>query len=379
MSEQRIKERGPLPFELAAGSSPAAEAPQSRSVLNSLGALAQSVQRKRTAERLYRNRLNWVHKDHGKLLATPTGKRAMGMLPQLEAYAQASFGDRSWGPALLVPTAGRGEFVEGWVSENWYRMERDQEVNSSITGLTSCRSFQLSLFGPEIVPDLACRVGGVWRSPRGEPLTEEDLPAILFGASDRVCVKLDSSTFGRGVWVETRESFRSERYRNAPNLVVQPFIEQPQWLANISPGGLATFRILTAAPVGEPARHIFTYVRLARAGGDVLRTAHSLRAPLETDGRLRDRAYDTSLQPHREHPDTGARFEGLALRDHSRLVQICLTLHERVRQIRLIGWDIGFDVAERPHLIEWNSRPGIDFPQMIKGALLDGTGIHPHR
>lgn len=317
-------------------------------------------------------------KKYQRLFETPAGRRALAERAAIDAYAEATFGDRCWGPSLWVVAAARGGFPDGLVSQDWFWMSRVEAVSGSIQ--SRCRPLAALLFGTELVPDLVARVNGMWLRPgSGEVISEAELPAILFRFGDRVCVKRNDTGGGTGISFEDRDSFDPAAYATAPDLVIQRVISQPHWLEPLSPGGLATLRIMTAAPPGAPARSVFSFLRLARAGDGVVLAERDISVEVEDDGRLAERGFLPDYLCCDSHPDTGARFAGKAIPDFGALVATCLSLHERVRSIRLIGWDVGFDAENRPVLLEWNRSPGIALAQICRGTCLDGLGIHPCR
>ena len=193
-----------------------------------------------------------------------------------------------------------------------------------------------------------------------------------------MCVKTEGSARGKGISVETRESFRPEAYADGGNLAVQRFIRQADFFDAMFPRAVATIRVTTGKLRAAPARTLACYLKLG-LGADRTVNERALRVPiLDRSGRLGEFGSDWSWRRHRRHPDTGFGFEGAAIPGFERALATCEELHDRLPQLRLIGWDATFAADGQVEIMELNAgQPGTRFLEMSVGPFL--TPFHLER
>ena len=169
-------------------------------------------------------------------------------------YASDVFGGSIYAPWLVFYATYRGEFLEGWVPDNFFQGVAVMRINGKYHRIDDSRSLFARLLGADELPDVAHFVSGEWRDPAGAPLDRGALDKVLFQRGDTVCVKVDASSRGRGVSILTRETFDPAAVEQHGNLVVQSFIRQCAFFREIFPGAVATLRITTGKIPGAPAR-----------------------------------------------------------------------------------------------------------------------------
>lgn len=88
------------------------------------------------------------------------------------------------------------------------------------------------------------------------------------------------------------------------------------------------------------------------------------------DGRLRDRAFDTSGIQYNKHP-SGAIFEEHYIPNFEECKKMVLMLAPRLVGVgRLLAWDLAIGEDGYPYLIEVNMTYGeLDYHQMTNGPL----------
>lgn len=308
-------------------------------------------------------------------------------------YASDVFGSSLYAPWLIFYATYRGRFLEGWVPDNYFQWVAVIEINGKYHRLDDSRALFSRLLGAEEMPDVTHFVSGEWRDPAGDLLDPDALERVVFQRGDKVCVKVDASSRGRGVSVLTRETFHRAAVERLGNLVVQPFIRQAAFFDAIFPGAVATLRITTGKIPGGRPTFIGSYLRVGRGQAQIVNTS-ALRAPvLDAVGTLGPVASDGQWRRFETHPDTGFRFADARIPGFETALARCLALHDRLPQLGLIGWDVALDEDGAAQIMEVNTgHPGIKFIEMTTGpslglfrfgrpkagaALHRGPGYHP--
>jgi hypothetical protein len=290
---------------------------------------------------------------------------------RIRAYARRVFGSEGYAPWLVFYTLYRGEFVEGWVPGNFFQTVAVQQINGVHHRLDAARTLLARLLGSPSLPDIAHFVSGEWRDVDGNLLDRQEVPAVLFGAADEVCVKAERSFRGRGVSFVARDGFDIAAVEALGSFVVQKVIRQNPAFDAISPDAVATLRVSTGKLPGARPFLIGAYLRAGRRGARFVGLG-SLRIPvLDGAGSYGSFASDSAWTRFETHPDTGFRFAGARLPEFERTVAHCLALHDRLPQLGLIGWDVVLDDAGAVQVMEFNAgHPDVKFIEMSVGPSL---------
>lgn len=333
-----------------------------------------AISGRRISERLY-DRAK-VHEEVGKAMRGLLANPGVGPLRAQDArrareYASDVFGGSIYAPWLIFYATYRGEFLEGWVPDNFFQGVAVMQINGKYHRLDDSRSLFARLLGADEFPDVAHFVSGEWRDPAGALLDPGALEEVLFQRGDRICVKVDASSRGRGVSILTRETFDRADIEQRGNLVVQSFIRQGEILDSIFSAAVATLRITTGKTPGARPAFIGSYLRVGRGRAQIIDKS-SLRAPVvDAIGTLGPVASDADWRRFETHPDTGFRFDGARVPEFQHAVARCLTLHDRLPQLGLIGWDVAIDDAGAVQIMEVNTgHPDIKFTEMTTGPSL---------
>jgi hypothetical protein len=147
-----------------------------------------------------------------------------------------------------------------------------------------------------------------------------------------------------------------------PGMLVSERLHQGAWARSVFPDATNTLRINTLWDVerGEPfvtqAIHRFGTRRSAPVDNV---SRGGLMAPVDTDtgelGAALRNPGPGQLTTHAEHPDTGARIEGLVVPGWAEVRDAVLEVNRRLAHIPLIGWDVllgdeGWWIIEGNHL-----------------------------
>jgi hypothetical protein len=282
-------------------------------------------------------------------------------------YSKDVFGSPKFAPWLEVYSAHRGRFIEGWIPENYFMkvLVPSWTRYSNIDAKTIARR----ILGTECIPDIAYCINGFWLDRDHRHLATSKLNDHLFADVDAVFVKIDGPAQGRGVRKVTCAEFDPERLSRLGNFVVQPAIEQHPIFDQFTADSVATLRITTVKPPGQPAENKAAILRLGHGGATFL-TADAIRVPIVDDqGTFSERAADSRWVSHTAHPDSHVAFSGKRIPGFQRAVAMCEQLHDESPFTTLIGWDIAIDRNAAPIVMEWN--------QGIAGIALSEASLGP--
>ena len=151
----------------------------------------------------------------------------------IQEYSRDVFGSRRFAPWLETYSAYRGEFIEGWIPENYYMrlllptLARHKNIDA--------KTITRRILGTDSVPDLAYSINGFWLDRDHRPLEPSKLKDHLFADADAVFVKADRGARGEGVRKVTRDSFDLEQLSRLGDLVVQSAIVQHPFFDQFTP------------------------------------------------------------------------------------------------------------------------------------------------
>ena len=307
--------------------------------------------------------------------ARPEAALSFAEKKRIRSYAKEVLGSVHHAPGLFVYTAWRGEFREGWIPRSYFH-------SVLIPSWTPFHYFDRKTFTKRIladapVPDLAYYIRGFWLDSSFRPIPREAVRGVLFDGREHVFVKRDASSRGQGVSKVSANDFNLQAIENQGDLVVQAPIRQHKWFNSFMPDAVATVRITTVKIPGRPAEARACYLRLPRAGLDIVKAGETIDVSLdERNGALWSKGIASwNWKQCDVHPDSGRAFEGEFIPRFDRLLEFCLTQHDSTPISGLIGWDVVLDQDEKPVLIEFNQgRAGINMIEANKGPCFLGLG-----
>jgi hypothetical protein len=332
--------------------------------------------RKRVQDRLY-------HASHARKAATAYGQ-ILAQFPEhaldaaqrrrIRDYSKEVLGETWYAPWLEVFAAFRGEFIEGWIPDNYFG--RVLAPSWRTFPMIDRKTTSKKILGTDRLPDLAYQINGFWLDTNNESLAVADLERLLFAENSHVFVKRDGFSAGTGVRKIAREDFDPHALAAFGNLVVQAPIRHHPFFDDLSPTSLATLRVTTIKPPMGKAESRAMLLRIARKGPEIAREGDEILVGiLDRTGKLNSFAVDDYWQVSHEHPDTGARYEGTIIPGFEDAVRFCEDLHDRNPYSGVVGWDLTLDPDLRPALIEWNTgHVGTKVAEASIGPCFRGLG-----
>lgn len=292
---------------------------------------------------------------------------------RIREFSKDVFGSVKFAPWLEVYSAYRGKFIEGWIPENYFMkvLVPSWRTYNNIDAKTIAHR----ILGTEYIPDLAYHINGFWLDREHRHLETSNLKDHLFADTDSVFIKADRGARGNAVRKVTRDEFDPEQLSRRGNLVVQTAIDQHPLFAQFTPNCVATLRITTVKPPGQPAEFKASILRFARDGATFV-TPNAIRVPIMDDqGALSESAVDKNWVRHTAHPDSNVAFSGKRVPGFQRAVALCKKLHDESPFSVLIGWDVAIDRSGAPVLMEWNQGiAGIALSEASQGPCFKGLG-----
>jgi len=229
-------------------------------------------------------------------------------------------------------------------------------------------------------------------SATNNPLSADETNRIIAESSaKKIFIKPRFGLGGRGIMVFTNTGNNSYVNDDGEQLdhsffvnqikdgfyIVQEGMVQHEELNKVYPSSVNTFRIMTECINGK-AKIIYALFRMG-SGGQQIDNASSggmyLKIDIET-GELDSMAYNTSRHTFKKHPDTGFVFGGAKLEKWAEAKEFALSITEKFREIKYMGWDVAFS-TEGPTVIELNNAPGLNIIQDCYGGIRDDLKINP--
>ncbi|MBQ2176375.1 MAG: hypothetical protein II453_15375, partial [Alphaproteobacteria bacterium] len=206
------------------------------------------------------------------------------------------------------------------------------------------------------------------------PLNFEEFSALC-KEEKRVIIKQSvNSSGGKGVAFYDAEHDPTSKLKDClknKNFIVQEVVNQHHELSKLHPESLNTIRIMTFFFEGKV--HVLSaVVRMGVAGAKVDNASSGgIVCGINSDGTLKDRAFDTKANCYPVHPSSGVHFESVTIPNFNEFLELCKRLALRfINNTKLISWDFAVNSDGHPELIEVNLSYGeIDFHQMCNGSI----------
>lgn len=291
-------------------------------------------------------------------------------------YATETLGDAKYEYWLRVFSVVRGGFQDGWIPDDYYFDHVIPRWNGAPGKTSYLKSVSNALLNTEMLPDLLVQLNGLFSTPDGKFIADQDLEKFLFQGSDRIIYKADSSIQGRGIRVCSPEDFDLAEIKAMGNGVFQSFIDQHPSLDKFAPGSVSALRMTTVKTDEGVVELRGCALRFGRAGSDYVKSADHLAVPLDlqtgVSGAL---AYNSHFLTHAVHPDTGERFESLIYPEFEAAKTAVLDLHGRLNLSRCVGWDVVVDAKNQTKIMEWNGfYNGLRGHEAMVGPSMTGLG-----
>lgn len=312
-------------------------------LLRTMGVDPYQRRHKREAERILKS----IEEERGPL--------SQSISRQCDAYAGDVLGGKEYAPWLHVYSAIAGEFREGWIPDNFYGKKVIPHIKGQYGALSNLNAMNTILFGVDHFPDVLYLVKGRFYNCNREETALGDVANALFAEHEKVVLKLDGYSQGRGIAFFDRSTFDADAVSRLGDGVFQSFIDQHARLAAISSShAVSTLRITTVLKANVPEVRA-SYLRLGAGSDTHIRSATHIRVPVSAPtGRLSEFGYTTKWKRISQHPESEIEFSSIVYPVFAKVCSIVKTLHAEIPYVHCIGWDVCVDKSGNVQIIEWN-------------------------
>ena len=298
---------------------------------------------------------------------------------EIKEYAKNRFGSSRYWPWLALYTEVREDFKEGWIPEEYYRLELIEKLNPKPLSLVSTiKSFDHRIFKGFAVEPIAVKVSGCFYDPNQKEIEKGELLQSMKNSDKEFIVKIDEGPSGKGHYFINPNDISPAFFAPIDDCVIQPVVEQHQVLNDLYSRSVNTLRIATLLEDDGSVRLLYTFLRFGSGGVRL----DNIRAGgyfifLDINGNVDSPAYvGNSMQAGKEHPDTGFKYQTLKVPSVYNAVQKCKKSHLKFPYTRFIAWDVYIDKEGIPGLIEWNAKsPDMWVVEALRGPLFMDNGI----
>jgi len=218
------------------------------------------------------------------------------------------------------------------------------------------------------------RSNGLWFNDSSAPLTKEQIDEILCQYESAFVKIATDSLGGKGVFFISGEDLVSSFWNRIQNihsdLVVQKPIVQHESLRRINDSSVNTIRSISL--LSESGVVVYSSIlRMGINGAKVDNASQGgITCGIDKNGKLKKYAYSAKGPKFLQHPNSNITFEGYAIPQFEKLMEMIPRLHCQIPLFRLVSWDFAIREDGEPVLIEANLCNGeIDFHQLNNGPL----------
>jgi len=310
-----------------------------------------------------------------KLQKTNHNRISDNKIKEIKKYCKKIFGYEKCWPWLATYTELRGEFVEGWVPDEYYETIIMKKINPHDKAyISTVKSFDRSLFGDIAQKNYFIIKNGNFIKD-SEIIDINEAHNILNNAKKEIVVKLDGDA-GKGVvsveFLNNNEINLKRYLSSRKNYLFQPVAKQHEEISKIYPKSLNTIRLATLFEYGKIPKVLYKKIRIGAYGSrvDSIKTGGRF-VMLDDNGCASSKAYnELGYSTEEVHPDTKFKYSEIKVPNFSKVMDTCLKLHLKYPNVGLIAWDIYLDENKEPKLLEWNARnPSMWINEALCGPL----------
>lgn len=308
-----------------------------------------------------------VVRNKGKSVINKQVKRS------IKEYALQRFGKKAYWPYLALYTERRGQFIKGWLPEDYVTYIWEPKINPPLySKVSEIKTFDYRLFGEFALKPLFLFISGIYYSPELEVIEVRELKSFLHDYNDIIVVKEEFKGRGRCVNFIHSSDFIPEKLKKPRNYVIQPCIKQHKILRDLYPDSANTLRITSYLKNNGSVDIKFAILRFGVNGSKVDNLdfgGHYVY--FDSEGKPSKSAYNNlGLEVGERHINTGYLFSDIRIPMFHRILDLCKAAHKKFPYVHLIGWDICINDSGEPKLLEWNAyRPGIEMPESNFGPF----------
>ncbi len=277
---------------------------------------------------------------------------------QIKDYCKKTFGKPDFWPYLALCAEIRGEFVPGWLPQDFYWLNILPHWNPHPQNqLCNLKTFDHRLFSGFSLTPLFLRISDHFYDKDFQLVSEEDVIGFFKKYDKYIVVKEEFGRGGEQVSFMKSEEFNPVMLRKGQNYVIQPFIEQYELLNQLYPKSVNTFRVNTFIEENGSVSVRYVFLRFGTNGARVDNLSYGGKwIYFDLNGKPSESAYDEhGTESGRKHENTGVEFSKLIIPCFQEMLEKCKEAHSKYPYVRMIGWDVCIDKEGNPVLLEWNA------------------------
>jgi hypothetical protein len=295
------------------------------------------------------------------------------MIRQIKNYSGEIFGNEGYWPWLAVYTELRGEFIEGWMPDDFYKLEMIPALNPrSSAGLSKVKSYDHRLFPGFAIEPIAVRISGRFYDHEQNPMTDTEFQKCLQDIGAEIVLKEDGAASGRGIVFKKWIDISRDDFKPGSNYVIQPSVKQHRSLNELYSHAINTVRVATyLSPEGRVSVNHLS-LRTGSKGRRLVNVSRGgMELILNNEGCVISNALDyVGLETGSKHPETGFPYKELRVPSIPEAIRRCREAHHLFPYVRFIAWDLYIDEIGNPKMIEWNAwMPDVWTNEALTGPL----------
>ncbi len=293
------------------------------------------------------------------------------MIAAMKSEMKERFGDAGHWPWIALYTELRGEYITGWMPNDYYAYEVIPAVNPiKISGLSTFKSFDHRIFRGYTIEPIVIWVKRSFYSTTGQLLPNNEAMKRINDFNGEVVIKRDESPSGKGIVFKDSASVTLDDFSPDSTGLVQPSVQQHQELSRIYDQSVNTIRILTVLKENGNVDVKYILFRVGAEGRRIVNAKDSELCMYVNDSGdvISDAVNYIGLSRGDRHPDTGIRYRDFHIPSIPEAKSLCCEAHKLFPYLKIIGWDLFIDRNNSPKIIEWNARQ----PEMWVNEALIG-------
>ena len=311
--------------------------------------------------------LNKIRKAKGRSIVNTR------MLKQIKMYAHEQFGSKAYWPWLACYTELRGEFIEGWVPDDYYQLKLLRAINPvNLCYVSFIKSLDHCLFRDFAMPWILFKTNDTLFDSNRIVIDKATALEKIRAIDKEIVLKRESGFGGRDIFFIRPDEITGGIFNRKFDFIVQEVASQHKDIDAVYPGSINTIRILTFLGFDSKVRVLLLKMRIGGEGSrmDNMRTG-GRAVYFDDSGNCISNAHnDLGLEIESHHPRTGYEYKKLSLPFLDEAKRRCIESHYQYPYLRLIAWDVFIDSSGKPVLMEWNTKsPGFWVNEALIGPL----------
>ncbi|WP_165779144.1 sugar-transfer associated ATP-grasp domain-containing protein [Rhodohalobacter barkolensis] len=299
---------------------------------------------------------------------------------EIKEYSNDVFGTPSLWPWLAVYTEIKGEFIPGWLPNDYFQITLLDDWNiKRFSEVSDMKTFYHMYFDDFAVKPLALKVSGIYYDQDWNIISMDKLIDRIRAEAQEVVVKKDGGFAGRDIrFLKTNDLGINELEKDKDNFVIQPVVKQHPVLSKFHKHSLNTLRIATFLESDGSVSFKFVLCRFGTGGNRLDNTnAGGRYCFLNVEGKPVSGILDSvGLNVDQENLSLANSLKTIKVPSVKYAIEKCTQHHSYFPYVRYIAWDVCIDLDSEPRMIEWNAiRPGMWQAEPHVGPIWDLKSI----